>query len=101
MNWLKQHGVQTFWQRLRRNPWFVSATMAFAGTLASEIEQAGGLTHIALNAHNIHNMLLTALGAVAIALYHLYLQPPSPALPAGATVETVTLQHTTATGDKP
>lgn len=70
------NALKALWLTYRNNPWFVAAYSAFFGALAAEIQQAGGVDHVALTQHNIAVMLKTAALVAATALWHLYLESP-------------------------
>jgi hypothetical protein len=70
------NALKAFWAKYHNNPWFVAAYTAFGGALAAEIQQAGGINHVAFDEHNVIVMLKTAALVTGSALWHLYQNPP-------------------------
>jgi hypothetical protein len=68
--------IRALWAKYRNNPWFVAAYTAFGGALAAEIQQAGGINHVAFDEHNVIVMLKTAALTAGTALWHLYQTSP-------------------------
>ena len=65
------------WATVRGNPYFVTASSSLVGAFGSEVYQAiqaGGFTW---TTKAIEGMIVSALSVTAVALYHLYQNPPS------------------------
>jgi len=84
-----------FWNKLRGNPFFVTAWTLFAGALGSQLYIAQQDGHLDFTAGSWEKMLIAAAGTTAISLLHLY--TPAPGTPPVVTTTTVTTPEVPAT----
>lgn len=82
MNWLEQHGVL-----------LVAAYWVFSAAVGAMPPPTPASSTLYLWLHGFLHILAGNIAQVISSRF--------PAIPEGTAVETVTLQHTTATGDKP
>lgn len=66
-----------FWNSIRANKYFVAATTALATYLVTAGYDWANTGTPAMTLAQVKTTALAALGAVLVAEYHLYIQPPS------------------------
>ena len=76
------NAIAAWLKSVRNDPRFVTAYSLFLGALGSEIYTLSQTGHIDLSLQSVKKMVATALGATAVSLYHLYIQPPNPTVAA-------------------
>jgi hypothetical protein len=77
LQWLK-----AMWAKVHGNPYFVTATSLFLGALGKELYTAYSTGAFDWSPASLMQMVYAAFGTMLIALYHLYIQPPNPTVPA-------------------
>ena len=65
------------WAKVRGNPYFVTASSSLVGAFGSEVYQAIQVGGFTWTTKAIEGMIVSALSVTAVALYHLYQNPPS------------------------